>query len=188
MRLSEQPALKLEIKSLPEKEKDKLLLRLIAKDKVLTEHLHFKLLEDEEDLVKRQEQLMQLIDEGIAELRLAGKANAKDTLLRMRKLNGRINHHFKVTHDLNSEMELRIHLLLQIPVEFNENIFSSLYKFNEKLNVYFVKTTASLLNKYYKMHEDLQFDLKESVNVLLDKIYAHKTAAAAKTLNLPEYL
>lgn len=188
MLLSEHSALKLEIKSLPEKEKDKLLLRLIAKDKVLTEHLHFKLLEDEGDLVRRQEQLMELMDAGISELLSEKKTSSKDVLLKMRKLNGSINHHFKVTRDLNSEMELRIHLLLHIPVEFNESIFSSLYKFNEKLNVYFVKTTASLLNKYYKIHEDLQFDLKEPLNLLLGKIYAHKTAAAAKTLNLPEYL
>jgi hypothetical protein len=186
MLLSEHAALKLEIKSLPEKEKDKLLLRLIAKDKVLTEHLHFKLLEDEHDLVQRLEQLLYRIDEGIAELLNGKKVNSKDTLLKMRKLNGSINHHFKVTKDLNSEMELRIHLLNQIPIEFNESIFSSLYKFNEKLNVYFVKTTASVLNKYYKMHEDLQFDLKTALNTLLSKIYKHKTAAVAKELGLPE--
>lgn len=188
MLLSEHKELKLEIKSLPEKEKDKLLLRLIAKDKVLTEHLHFKLLEDEQDLVNRQEQLMQAIDAGIAELQAGKKSNSKDTLLRMRKLNGSINHHAKVTRDLTSEMELRIHLLTGIPIEFNESIFSSLYKYNEKLNVYFVKTTVSLLNKYHKMHEDLQFDLKGSLNKLLSKIYKYKTAEAARSLHLPEYL
>jgi hypothetical protein len=188
MRLSEHSALKLEIKSLPEKEKDKLLLRLIAKDKVLTEHLHFKLLEDEHDLVHRQENLMHSIDAGITELKAIKKPNSKDTLLRMRKLNGSINHHFKVTRDLNSEMELRIYLLIHIPIAFDESIFSSLYKFNEKLNVYFVKTTASLLNKYDKMHEDLQFDLRESLNRLLNKIYKQKTAEAARSLHLPEDL
>lgn len=186
MLLSEHKELKLEIKSLPEKEKDKLLLRLIAKDKVLTEHLHFKLLENEHDLVQRQEQLLYRIDEEIAGLKADKKPNSKDTLLRMRKLNGSINHHFKVTKDLNSEMELRIHLLNHIPIEFNESIFSSFYKFNEKLNVYFVKTTISILNKYNKMHEDLQFDLKASLNALLSKIYKYKTMAVAKEFNLPE--
>jgi len=186
MLLSEHKELKLEIKSLPEKEKDKLLLRLIAKDKVLTEHLHFKLLEDEHDLIQRQEQLLYGINEGIAELLNGKKLNSKDTLLRMRKLNGSINHHFKVTKDLNSEIELRIHLLNHVPIEFNEGIFSSLYKFNEKLNVYFVKTAVSILNKYNKMHEDLQFDLKASLNALLSKIYKYKTAAAARELGLPE--
>ena len=188
MLLSEHKELKLEIKSLPEKEKDKLLLRLIAKDKVLTEHLHFKLLEDEHDLVKRQEQLLYIIDEGIADLMASRKLNSKETLLKMRKLNGSINHHFKVTKDLNSEMELRIHLLNHIPVGFDESVLSSLYKFNEKLNVYFVKTTISVLNKYHKMHEDLQFDLKASLNTLLDKIYSNKMAAIAKSLALPTEL
>jgi hypothetical protein len=188
MLLSEHKELKLEIKSLPEKEKDKLLLRLIAKDKVLTEHLHFKLLEDEQDLVKRQEELQQLIDEGISELLNAKRPNSKEALLRMRKLNGSINHHFKVTKDLNSEMELRIQLLNQVPIDFDESVYSSLYKFNEKLTVYFVKTTASVLNKYYKMHEDLQFDLKIQLNTLLGKVYSYKTAAIAKTLGLPEEL
>lgn len=188
MLLSEHKELKLEIKSLPEKEKDKLLLRLIAKDKVLTEHLHFKLLEDEHDLVRRQQELLHSIDGGITDLMTAKKLNSKETLLRMRKLNGSINHHFKVTKDLNSEMELRIHLLNQVPIEFDESVFSSLYKFNEKLVVYFVKTTVSVLNKYDKMHEDLQFDLKASLNILLDKIYSNKTAAIAKTLGLPKEL
>lgn len=188
MLLSGQKELKLEIKSLPEKEKDKLLLRLIAKDKVLTEHLHFKLMEDEHDLQRRQEELQQLIEDGVNELMNAKRPNSKDSLLRMRKLNGSINHHVKVTKDLTSEMELRILLLNLIPIDFDESVYSSLYKFNEKLIVYFVKTTASVLTKYHKMHEDLQFDLQADLNALLDKIYTNKTATIAKTLGLPEQL
>lgn len=188
MLLSEHKALKLEIKSLPEKEKDKLLLRLIAKDKVLTEHLHFKLLENEQDLVLRQEQLLQNIEKEIADLMASRKLNSKESLLKLRRLNGSINHHFKVTRDLNSEMELRIHLLNHIPISFDEGVFSSLYKFNEKLAVYFVKTTVSVLHKYSKMHEDLQFDLKAPLNTLLNKIYSNKTAEIAKTLDLPKEL
>lgn len=186
MLLSEHKELKMEIKSLPEKEKDKLLLRLIAKDKVLTEHLHFRLMEDEHDLMRRQEDLQQLIVDGVAELLNVRRPNSKDSLLRMRKLNGSINHHVKVTKDLNSEMELRIQLLNRIPIDFDESVYSSLYKFNEKLTVYFVKTVASALTKYYKMHEDLQFDLQADLNKLLKKVYSGKTATIAKTLGLPE--
>src|SRR5690606_15668579 len=106
----------------------------------------------------------------------------------MRKLNGSINHHAKVTKDLNSEMELRIQLLNLIPIDFDESVYSSLYKFNEKLTVYFVKTIASVLTKYYKMHEDLQFDLQADLNKLLEKVYTYKTATIAKVLGLPEKL
>jgi hypothetical protein len=188
MLLSEHKDLKAEIKSLPEKEKDKLLLRLIAKDKVLTEHLHFKLLENEQDLVERQERLIQSIDQGIESLVNSSKLNSKETLLIMRKLNGSINHHFKVTKDLGTELELRIHLLKKLPIQFNEGVFTAVYKFQEKLMVYFVKTTVTLLNKYEKMHEDLRFDLQEEMNGLLRKIYQHKTASVAKELGLPENL
>ena len=188
MLLSEHKDLKEEIKSLPEKEKDKLLLRLIAKDKVLTEHLHFKLLEDEHDLVERHEKLMAAIDETTKGLLSDKKLTSKDTLLKMRKLNGTISHHFKVTKDITTEMELRIHLLNQIPIDFKESVFSPLHKFNEKLSVYFVKSTVSALNKYNKLHEDLQFDLKDSLNAVLNKIYQNKTSAVAQELALPKEL
>jgi predicted component of type VI protein secretion system len=84
MLLSEHKDLKLAIRSLPEKEKDKLLLRLVAKDKVLTEHLHFKLLENEQDLSDRCEALMERIDRSIAELLDNRKLTSKDTLAKMR--------------------------------------------------------------------------------------------------------
>jgi hypothetical protein len=188
MQLSEHKELKMEIKSLPEREKDKLLLRLIAKDKVLTEHLHFKLLENKDDLSVRCENLRKIIDENISELLNSRKLNAKETLTRMRSLVGAINHHFKVTKDIDSDIELRIHLLNLVPVSFNEGIFSPMHKFNEKLNVYFVKTTVSVLAKFQKMHEDLQFDLNDSVNNILNKIYTHRTSAIALELGLPKEL
>ncbi|MBC8985904.1 hypothetical protein H9X96_08950 [Pedobacter sp. N36a] len=186
MLLSEHKDLKLEIKSLPEKEKDKLLLRLIAKDKILTEHLHFLLMEGEQDLVDRQEQLSARIDEEIEELMSNRRRNAKEALLKMRKLNGSITHHFKVTKDLNSEIELRIHLFKGIPIDFNEGVFSTLHKFNEKLMIYFAKSVFSVYNKYLKMHEETQFDLKPSFNEVLAKLYQHKTAPVAEELGLPK--
>ena len=100
MRLAEHKDLKIEIKSLPEKEKDKLLLRLIAKDKVLTEHLHFMLLENEEDLANRYQDLSQAISNVLMELNKTGKASSKDVLLKIRRLSGSISHHQKVTKDV----------------------------------------------------------------------------------------
>lgn len=188
MLLSEHKDLKLAIRSLPEKEKDKLLLRLIAKDKVLTEHLHFKLLENDHDLSDRYEALMERIDRIIAELMDNRKLTSKDTLTKMRALLGQINHHFKVTRDVESDIELRIHLLSLVPITFKESLFSPLYKFNEKLMVYFVKSAQGVLNKYYKMHEDHQFDMKEKLDEILRKIYTNKTEAVARELGLPKEL
>lgn len=186
MLLKEHKVLKTAIVELPEKEKDKLLLRLIAKDKVLTEHLHFKLLEDESDLEQRSVQLKAEMDEAGAVFAQDPKLSSKDVLTTFRKLNGRINHHFKVTKDISSEVELRIYLLNCIPVLCKESVFSSLHKFQEKLITYFVRTTLSAVNKYTKLHEDLQFDLKDGLNNVLNKIYTGKMAAAAQELKLPK--
>lgn len=187
MRLAEHKELKAEIKSLPEKEKDKLLLRLIAKDKVLTEHLHFMLLENEDDLASRFVKLTDDIGAALAELKTK-KHNAKETLFKVRKLVGMINHHFKVTKDIMTDLELRIHLLQNVPIDFREGLFSPMHKFNEKLYVYFVKAVVSTLTKMRKLHEDVQFDLREAINNILTKTYAHKTASIAEELGVPKAL
>lgn len=187
MKLSEHKDLKNAITSLPEKEKDKLLLRLVAKDKVLTEHLHFKLLENEQDLSERIERLTQDIETDSAEL-TAKKNNAKEVLLKMRNLNGRINHHYKVTKDNYSEVELRIHLLDRLPVHFKEGLLSPYNKFKERLQIYFVKTALSLTKKYMKLHEDLQYDLRDRMNSVLNKIYKSNMGSVASELGMPEQM
>lgn len=186
MRLAEHKDLKLEIKSLPEKEKDRLLLRLIAKDKVLTEHLHFMLLENEDDLVLRYQNLLQTIDDGLKELNEIKKASSKDTLVKVRKLSVMISHHQKVTKDTMTDIELRIHLLKNVPVDFKDGMMSPMYKFNERLFIYYVKAVISLLTKFKKLHEDIQFDLKEHINTILTKVYHNKTAGIATDMALPK--
>lgn len=188
MLLKEHKDLKLAIVAIPSKEKDKLLLRLIAKDKVLTEHLHFKLLEDESALTDRFESL-KLEIENAAEYITKDRYSAKDTLVVMRKLNGKINHHYKVTKDINTEVELRMCLLLEMPLLFKESVLSAAYAHVGKLATYFVRTTISALNKYRKLHEDLQFDLGVQFSELLKKIDESKPVSRiARELGLPKEL
>ncbi|RZK68367.1 MAG: FtsX-like permease family protein [Pedobacter sp.] len=80
MKLAEHKDLKNAITDLPVKEKDKLLLRLVAKDKVLTEHLHYRLLEDETDLEYRKEQLKSDFTIEIAELKKLNVKSPQDAL------------------------------------------------------------------------------------------------------------
>lgn len=188
MFLSAHKDLKAAITALPEKEKDKLLLRLIAKDKILTEHLHFKLLEDEGDLEARRATLLEEIDDAISLLNAEKRLHPKETLSVMRNLNGKINLHYKVTKDGSSEMELRLHLLNSLPIDIKDAVYSPLQVYNEKLIAYFVRTTLSAYKKYLKMHEDLQFDFSDAFQQVLDKIHQGKMAYAAKLLNLPEEL
>lgn len=188
MLLKDHKDLKAAIIAIPPKEKDKLLLRLIAKDKVLTEHLHYKLLEDEADLEDRHVLLTAEIDESVSAVLKMRKSTSKDALAVFRKLNGRINHHYKVTKDINTEIDLRLHLLKIIPLDYNEGILSALAKFNERLRIYFLRTTLALYKKIVKLHEDIQFDLKEDFTFLLNKIDQLGLSVAAKNVGLPKQI
>lgn len=188
MLLKDHKDLKAAITGIPPKEKDKLLLRLIAKDKVLTEHLHFKLLEDSSDLQIRYDTLKSEIDTAVSELRKMRKSSSKDALTVLRKLNGMVNHHYKVTKDSNTEVELRLHLLLQLPLGYNEGVFSPMAKFGERLKTYFLRTALALYKKYQKLHEDFQYDLGGQFTELLEKLKEQELTRAAAEIGLPAEL
>jgi len=184
MKLSEHKDLKNAITDLPVKEKDRLLLRLIAKDKVLTEHLHYKLLEDETDLDNRKEQIRADVEEQVIDLK---KLNAKEALVKVRKMITAVNHFYKVTKDPIGEVELKIFILNMIPFDYKRSTLG--YRdYMILFSTFYLKTVAVTLNKYKKLHEDLQFDLSEDLNNLLAKIYSSKLASSAEASNLPKEL
>ncbi len=188
MKLSEHKDLKKEIIALPEKEKDKLLLRLVAKDKILTEHLHFLLLEDQSNLEDRVEDVKAEIVAAIEMLTLTPKANARDTLLVLRKLIKQINHFYKVTKASVEEIELKLLLFNLAPIVYKFKVYSAVKNHEDLLANYTVKAVLVLLRKLDKLHEDLKFDLKEEVNRLLTKIHTSYMTKTALTLNLPKQM
>lgn len=188
MKLSEHKELKIEILALPPKEKDKLLLRLVAKDKVLTEHLHFLLLEDESNLRDRVAAIKEHIVETMRTLNSAKNNNSKDVLASLRKLAKAVNHNFRVTKAAFEDVELRIFLYNNTITKFKSGIFSSYKNYDDMFATYFVKSTLVTLRKFYKLHEDLQYDLKEEMNKLLNKIYNENMAEIANSLDLPEQI
>lgn len=186
MKLSEHKNLKAEILALPQKEKDKLLLRLVARDKVLTERLHVSLLENESDLIERVAVIKNEISTISKALKQLNKVNGKDVLMNLRKLAKIIAHFEKVTKAHFEEVELRVFLGNQIP---GEQIlrFDATAKNNEQhFTNYVVKYTLVTIKKFEKLHEDLQFDLKADLNQLLRHIYNRNTAITAKDLAMPK--
>lgn len=182
MKLAEHKDLKNAITGLPVKEKDKLLLRLIAKDKVLTEHLHYKLLEDEHDLESRKENIKAEVEAQISELK---RLSVKEALAKVRKIITSVNHFYKVTKDSFGEVELKIFVLSTIPLDYKRSLFG--YKdFGFLFATYYIKTVQVTLNKLAKLHEDLQFDLSDATNQLLNRIYSSKLAGAAEASDLPK--
>ena len=188
MKLSEQKELKLEILALPPKEKDKLLLRLVAKDKVLTEHLHFLLLEDESNLRDRVEAIKDEILQTRQSLNSNKKLNAKEVLTNLRKLAKQVNHNLRVTKAVFEDVDLRIFLFNHTPMEFKSSIYSAHKNYEQTFAIYFIKSILITLRKFYKLHEDLQFDLQDEMNKLLNKIHKGTFRQIAFDLGLPEQI
>lgn len=182
MKLSEHKDLKDAITALPDKEKDKLLVRLVAKDKVLTEHLHFKLLENETDLDIRKSAIKAEIDKTVFHLR---NADYRDGLYYLRQLNSHINHFFKITKDYFGEAALKVYLMNSFKITYHSPSYRG-KDVGYQFAVYYVKAADSLVKKVQKLHEDLQFDLSVEVNELLKKIYNSNLAQGAEYLKLPK--
>ncbi len=169
------------ILSLPIKEKDKMLLKLIAKNEVLIEQLQFQLLEDESDLKLKREEIKTAIDR-VSKLR-------HDTpgwmMMDMRDLNGRITYHSKITKDKYGEVELTLFMLntffdRQLP------LMEKYTRQSDTLALYVAKRTEGLLNKLKKINEDYYIEFEDGVNLLLERVHAYCPAPYARQMGLPK--
>src|SRR3546814_624457 len=177
MKLNQQPELKNAILELPQAEKDKLLLRLINKDAMLIKQLHFQLLEDEDDLDRRTEELLgklrQLIDRATGYIPNTNQFRNADNLMGELKYgSGLINEHAAITKDKMSEVRCRLLLVSQSFAHFDELFEEHLYQRNDRLLKYQASRVKYILGKYDKLHEDLQFEFRDE---LIDALpFAHQ--------------
>jgi len=178
MRLNQQPELKRAILDLPQAEKDKLLVRLINKDRMLIKQLHFQLLEDEGDLDERTaalfDKLQQLIERAAGYIPNVNHARNADNLMGELKYgSGLINEHATVTKDKMSEVRLRLLLVSQSFTRFDQLFEQHLYQRNDRLLNYQAGRMKYILGKYNKLHEDLQFEYRDELNNAL--AFAHRS-------------
>lgn len=183
------PTLKDAILSLPEKEKDKLLLRLIRKDKTLIQQLHYQLLENELDLEDRRKSSFKKLDENIEslgwELKTQKYHQPRRLLTELRALSGIINHHFLITKDKLGELEMRLYILNQVFIHA-ETHFSYHNHTNEKLLAYVAGRIKNSFLSYQKLHEDLQYDYIDKLNEVLSFAHSSSVDAYLKELNIPK--
>ena len=176
IRLNQHPELKRAILDLPQAEKDKLLVRLINKDGMLMKQLHFQLLEDEDDLDRRteqvQEKLRQLMDRAVDHIPNTNRSRNADSLMGELKYgSGLINEHASITKDKMSEVRLRLFLVSESFAHFGELFEEHLYRHNERLLKYQTGRIKHILGKYDKLHEDLQFEFRDELNEALTFAY-----------------
>ncbi|RYU95961.1 hypothetical protein [Emticicia agri] len=169
------------IVSLPVKEKDKMLLRLIGKSELLIEQLQYQLLENESFLNERREEIKKSI------LRVSKMTHSTPgwMMMDMRDLNSRITNHVKITKDKYGEIELTLYLLNS----FFDNQFSLLEKYNSKSDtvaLYIAKRTEFILKKLPKLHEDYYIEFERDVNKLLERVHKYAPSYYARQMDLPK--
>lgn len=173
MSVHQQPELKSAILKLPQKEKDKLLIRLINKDKMLIKRLHFELLEDETDLKLRVDNLRGQLQILFA---TAAKSVANNTslssILAINKLarhaNGIVNEHEKITKDKISELEFRLLILKELVDRFSKVVERSHLQASHKLHQYLAARIKFVYGKWSKLHEDYQFDFRDDIQLIIN--------------------
>lgn len=166
---------------MPQKEKDKLLLRLIGKDDNLVQRLEFELIEMGDTVQSRREDIKRRI--------LKSAQMTHNTpgwmMMDMRNLSGDISQHLKITKDKYGEIELTIYLLLT----FFEQQSSLLLTHNSKSDScaeYIAKRTDSVLKKLAKFNPDYYVDFERDMQQLLKYVHSHCPKNYARQLDIPK--
>ncbi|TAE00941.1 MAG: hypothetical protein EAZ97_04405 [Bacteroidetes bacterium] len=180
--------LKLAILEMPDKEKNKLLLRLIAKDFMLIAQLQHQLLEGEEDMKNKRSELLAHIQKYLG---TENNNSYSDTpgllMMEMRDMNGNITRHVKITKDKLGEIELTLCLVNHAFAE-HPNMLAQKAKRAENFAEYVVKKADFVLKKLEKIHEDYHIVFEDDTNKMLQFIANYQPCQPfAKSMNLPRY-
>ena len=169
------------ILSMPQKEKDKLLLRLIGKDDILTQQLQFTLVEEGLSVEYRRDEVRNAIDKLY---RVDGYSSGY-LMMDMRYINGDITRHVRVTKDKYGEIELSLKLIkdcFEKQLKWIEKFSSK----TDKLSNYVVKRTDFILKKLVKLHPDIRFDFCADVNYVLKCVHQFAPSYYAIQMKLPK--
>jgi hypothetical protein len=173
--------LKAEILALPAKEKDKLLLRLIAKNDILVEQLQFQLVEESLTTESRRQEVQAELDK-IYQQKIM---STSQLFLEVRSASALITRHVKVTKDKYGEVELLLNLLFD-PFDMKPHLFTDLNRLNDKMSYYIVKRTVVLLKKLEALNEEFKLDFLNKTNEYLEKLYFCSTSGYAKNFGIPK--
>lgn len=174
LRLSQLTELKEAILHLPQKEKDKLLIRLINKDQMLIKQLHFQLLENEQDLMQRHLHLEEHLHDLFKKSTSRWNSKQYNTqfqllLIFLRELSGKINEHAAITKSKDSELKLRIKVVKDAIAFFphlHQENFNS--KYAQKYFDYQKGRLKLCFTLLQKMHEDLRYEFKEDIKDIVN--------------------
>jgi hypothetical protein len=155
---------KIALQELPEKEKDKLILRLLRRDMDLAEKLFFELV-DTDTVEDKRRNMVTLISNDIN--RIAENYHSLDFIaVEMRRISGKISRHVKITKDKFGEISLNIHMLNEIIEQNTFSLSHSKPQKSIKFYNYVIVRAFKILLLIQALHEDFLLDFKEDLNRL----------------------
>jgi hypothetical protein len=165
------------------KEKDKLLLRLITKDKALTDKLYFELVEESSTISERR----MVISDNILNMSTMPLNSPAWILAEMRNLSGEITYHVKITKDKVGGLELNLLLLNLFLSRFSSQLVNFSHR-TEKCAQYIAKKALTTVNGLNKLDDDFRFDYLEDANIMLALVHDHCSKVYARQLDIPTKL
>ncbi len=156
-------------------EKDRLIFRLLKKDKLLSKKLYFELIDPETTDQKRNQMEQNIEDKVLLASKYIG--NPKYFLVLSRSISAEITEHVKVTTDKFGEIYLHLFLVSKI-LESNEKLNQQRFDNVYKLYIYLINKIVRALLLIRKIDEDywLEFDdlLSEIDFKIHENIYLEK--------------
>ncbi len=142
-------------------EKDRLIFRLLKKDKLLSKKLYFELIDEETTDDKRNQMERVVIDRVLQ----ASKhlSNPKYFLMLIRKLSAEITEHVKVTTDKFGDVSLNLLLVnetLKNTTKLNTQRYDAVYK----LHIYLLNKIVKALLLIKKLNEDYWMEFDSQLN------------------------
>jgi hypothetical protein len=152
-------------------EKDRLIFRLLKKDKLLSKKLYFELIDPDTTDNKRDE-MEEIVQEKVL---LASKyiSNQKYFLSVVRKISAEITEHVKITTDKFGEVTLNILLVNEI-LKHNEDLSRQRFDNVYKLYLYLINKTVRALLLIRKLDADYWMEIDEYLDPLKEKILQNK--------------
>lgn len=158
------PEFKKALQLLSDKEKDKLILRLLKNNLQLANRLHFELI-DTDSVQDKREQLRNRI---IKRIQLATERyySSGYLLMDIREISGEINEHVYITKDKLGEIILNCLMLRQLLELNNERISLEKHDKSYTLSIYIIARVFKILILIQKQHEDLHLEFREDIEVI----------------------
>jgi len=180
--------LKEAILNMPQKEKDKLLIRLVAKEPPLLAKLTHQLLEDEVDMERRRDEIMQEMEDTFTREGFAFWTHTPGLVMMvMRDFSGDINKHVKVTKDKYGEIAL-LTRLVNMPYRAQYKLLADKQHRADKFAAYSCRKAQIVFNKIKKFDRDYYLDFEKEVNEMLSHLKKYPPSARLMgEYGLPEY-